>query len=98
MASLIVHLSPWRKTSGAFAVKARRYGWQEAASLVPEMYTVRDGQVADLSRGDVRLLALATSAVVEQDAKRLVAVGSSTVAGEVKFEDDVVGRFEIERP
>lgn len=43
-------------------------------------------------------LALALGAVVEQDAKRLVAVGAQTVVGEVAFEAGVVGRFEVARP
>lgn len=96
--ALIVHLSRWRDTSGLFADKARRYGWQEDAELAPELLTVRDGAPADLSGEDARLLALALRAVIEQDAKRVVAVGSPPVAGQVAFEGGVVGRYEIERP
>lgn len=95
--ALIVHLNPRRETSDLFAGKAQRYDWPDDAALFPELLTVRDGQPADLSRDDARLLALSLRAVVAQDTKRLTAVGASPVTGEVAFEDGG-GRFEVARP
>jgi hypothetical protein len=60
--------------------------------------TVRDREPADLGREEARLLTLALTGLVQQDAKRLVAVGSSTATGEVEFEPGVVGHIEVERP
>jgi hypothetical protein len=96
--ALIVHLDPWREVDGVFADKARRYGWPADASLVPQMYTVRVGEPADLSAGDARLLALAASAVVARDRKRLIAVDAPATTGELRFDDGSVGRFEVLRP
>jgi hypothetical protein len=96
--SLIVHLDSWRNTFGVNATKARRYGWGPDTSLVPTLMTVRDREPADLGREEARLLTLALTGLVQQDAKRLVAVGSSTATGEVEFEPGVVGHFEVERP
>jgi hypothetical protein len=96
--SLIVHLDPWRETHGVLADKARRYGWPDDARLVPKILTVRGGEPADLSRTDARLLALAVRAVLDQNAKRLTVAGAAAIQGELRFEDGVVGRFEVARP
>jgi hypothetical protein len=96
--ALIVHLNPWREVGGVFADKARRYGWPAHASLVPQMYTVRDGEPADLSVEDARLLGLAVSAVVARAGKRLVAVDTAAPTGELTFGDGSVGRYEVLRP
>lgn len=97
-ASLIVHLDPWRDTHGLAAVKARRFGWASHARLVPSLFTVRDGGPADLSGDDARLLALATHALLAQDAKSLSVVGGPPETGTIQFGDGVAGRFEVARP
>jgi hypothetical protein len=96
--SLIVHLDPWRETHGSPAAKARRYGWPDDSRLVPKIMTVRDGGPADLSRTEARLLALALRAVVEQDAKRLTVAGAASIRGEIRFDDGIIGHFEVARP
>jgi hypothetical protein len=96
--SLIVHLDRWRETHGSAAAKARRYGWPDDARLVPKIMTVRDGGPADLSRTEARLLALALRAVIDQDAKRLTVAGAAPIRGEIRFDDGVVGHFEVARP
>jgi hypothetical protein len=96
--AMIVHVDPWREIGGMFADKARRYGWPESASLVPQMYTVRDREPADLCVEDVRLLTLALLAVVAAHGRHLAAVDAPAISGEVAFGDGSVGRYEVARP
>ncbi len=96
--ALIVHLDSWREVGGVFADKARRYGWSAEASLVPQMYTVRDGEPADLDLAGARLLSLALHAVVACHGKRLVAVDAPPITGDVTFDDGTVGRYDVSRP
>jgi hypothetical protein len=97
--ALVVHLDSWRETPGLFADKARRYGWRSEARFVPSLLTVRDGQPADLSRREARLLACAIHGVLAQDARRLVSASESpSLSGEVTFADGSVGLYEVDRP
>jgi hypothetical protein len=96
--ALIVHLDPWQEVGGMFADKARRYGWAQETSLVPQFYTVRDGEPADLNVGEARLLSLSMSAVVACEDKRLVAVDAPALRGELAFPDGTVGRYDLARP
>ena len=96
--ALIVHLDPWRETPGRFADKARRYGWPSSTRLAPSLTSVHDGQPADLSRSEVRILALALRGVLSQDARRLTAVDKPTVTGDLTFPDATVGRYDVSRP
>jgi hypothetical protein len=96
--ALIVHLDSRRETSGRFADKARRYGWPSADGLVPSLTSVHDGQPADMSRTEVRLLALALRGVLSQHARRLVSADKPSVTGELTFADSTVGRYDVARP
>lgn len=96
--ALLVHLDPWREMPGRFADKARRYGWPSTHRLVPSLTSVHGGQPADLSRTEVRLLALVVRGVLSQDARRLVAADKPSVTGKLTFADATVGRFDVTRP
>jgi hypothetical protein len=94
----VVHLDPWHETTGRFADKAKRYGWPSNTTLAPSFTSVHEGRPADLSRSEVRILALALHGVVSQDARRLTAADKPTVTGELTFPDGTVGRYEVSRP
>lgn len=96
--ALIVHLDPWRQTPGRFADKARRYGWPSTNTLAPSLTSVHGGQPSDMSRTEVRVLALALRGVLSQDARRLVTADKPAVTGELTFADATVGRYDITRP
>jgi hypothetical protein len=96
--ALMVHLDPWRETPGRFADKARRYGWPSTTRLAPSLTSVHNGDPADLSRSEVRMLALALRGVVSQDARRLTTADKPTVSGELTFHDATVGRYDVSRP
>lgn len=96
--ALLVHLDPWRDTSGRFAAKARRYGWPSTTRFAPSLTSVHAGQPSDLSRSEVRLLALALRGVLRQDARRLSAVDKPAVTGDLTFADTSVGRYDVTRP
>lgn len=93
--AFVVHLNSWRGVSGVFALKARRYGWDDDATLVPQLFTVRDGEPADLNRDDSRLLALALRGVVAWDSRPLGVVGDAAAAGTLTFDGGAVGRYEV---
>lgn len=96
--AVMVHLDPWRETPGRFADKARRYGWPSTARLAPSLTSVHDGQPADLSRAEVRTLALALHGVLSQDSRRLVTADKPAVNGELTFHDGTTGRYVVSRP